>query len=143
MVLGGGLAWWVFGGKEGTGQQVGNMPIQVDPQPTPPEIAAPVIDPEVEIQPVPLPAAPQKEPIVSVQVPEATVVEPDPAPVIEKQPEPVIVPKAVEAPKPKSVQSLAPKPAPVKKPVVPPVEKDQWQDKGIDQLDAFEKQVGG
>lgn len=140
LIIGGGIAWWIFAGNKGSDPNVEAVPVQVSPQPSPPVIAAPAIVPVIEIPPAQVPDTSQEETFIPVELPMEEVAEP--ATVIEKKPESAVVPNAIDDPRPKPVQPVAPKQARVKKPIAPPAEKDQWQDKGIDQLDALEKQVG-
>lgn len=140
LIIGGGIALWIFTGNKGNDPNVEVVPVPASPQPSPPVITVPAMDPVFEIPPAQVPDNIQEETIIPEELPEQKVAEP--AAVIEKMPEAIVVPNTSNNPKPKPIQPVAPKPAPMKKPAALPVVDDQWQDKGIDQLEALEKQVG-
>lgn len=136
-------AWWYFGNRGPVEQPAVVVPVPVKNEPSPLIEAVEVPEVVIESPAIPLPEPVQDAPAAMSVDPVASDPSPVPMPTQTPKVEAEIQPKVNVAPKPQPARSAMPKPAPVKKPIAPPAEKEQWQDKGIDQLDALEKQVGG
>lgn len=136
-LAGSGAAWWLSS----------SSPADPVPEPTP------KVEATSPAPPLPAPPVEATDPIVVPPelelppAPPAPVLE-APAPKVEPDQEPIEVNPAAEAVPPKPELPVEkPKPV-VKKPATkPPVKKvepkDDWQDKGMQELDALEKQLGG
>lgn len=137
VIAGSGAAWWLSSSTPADPVPEPKPKVEATspapPLPVPPvEATDPiVVPPELELPPAP-PA-----PVLEAPTPK---VEPDQEP-IEVKPAAVAVPPKPELPveKPKPV---AKKPA-TQPPVKKVEQKDDWQDKGMQELDALEKQLGG